>query len=97
MSWFKGRNITCKDGNASKTKLLKALNCIPSPIDPTDKPLQLPLQDVYKIDSSSTVPVGQVEETSVFKSGMMVTFVPATVTTQVKSAEMYHEVLSEQN
>lgn len=97
MSWFKGWKVTCKDGSASETKLLKAFNCIPSPIDPTGKPLQLPLQDVYKTDSSLTVPVGQVEETGVFKPGMMVTFVLATVTTQVKSAEMYHEVLSEQN
>lgn len=97
MPWFKGWKVTWKDGSVSETKLLEVLNSILPSIDPTDKPLQLPLQDVYKIDSSSTVPVGQVEETGVFKPGMMVTFVPVNVTTQVKSAEMYHEVLSEQN
>lgn len=69
MPWFKGWKVTCKNGSASESKLLEFLNCILPPIDPTDKPLQLPLQDVYKIDSSSTVLVGQVEETGVFKQG----------------------------
>ncbi|KAB0364670.1 hypothetical protein FD754_008826 [Muntiacus muntjak] len=41
--------ITRKDGNASGTTLLEALDCILPPTHPTDKPLRLPLQDVYKI------------------------------------------------
>lgn len=82
MPWFKGWKVTYKDGNAVETKPLEVLNCIPSPIGPTNKPLQLPLQDVHKIDSSSTVPVGQVEEMGVFKLGIMVTSVLANVTTQ---------------
>ncbi|KAM7320354.1 hypothetical protein ACRRTK_020797 [Alexandromys fortis] len=96
MPWFKGWKITCKNKSASETKLLEFLNCILPPTDPTDKPLQLPLQDVYKIDSSSTVPVGQVEKTGVFKPGTMVTFVLDNVTTKGKSPETYHEVLREQ-
>ena len=35
---------------------------------PTDKPLRLPLQDVYKIGGIGTVPVGRVE-TGVIKAG----------------------------
>lgn len=49
MPWFKGWKITRKDGSASGTTLLEALDCILPPTRPTDKPLRLPLQDVYKI------------------------------------------------
>ncbi len=49
MTWFKGWKINRKDGNASGTTLLEALDAIQPPTRPTDKPLRLPLQDVYKI------------------------------------------------
>ncbi|KAF3831592.1 hypothetical protein GH733_000404 [Mirounga leonina] len=49
MPWFKGWKVTRKNGNASGTTLLEALDCILPPTRPTDKPLCLPLQDVYKI------------------------------------------------
>ncbi|KAL4829923.1 hypothetical protein H8958_011436 [Nasalis larvatus] len=61
MPWFKGWKVTHKDGNASGTTLLEALDCILPPTRPTDKPLCLPLQDVYKIGGIGTVPVGRVE------------------------------------
>ncbi|XDA72446.1 hypothetical protein R6Z07M_002716 [Ovis aries] len=86
--------VTHKDGNASGTTLLEALDCILPPTRPTDKPLHLPLQDVYKIGGIGTVPVGRVE-TGVLKPGMVVTFAPVNVTTEVKSVEMHHEALSE--
>ncbi|KAK2112738.1 Elongation factor 1-alpha 1 [Saguinus oedipus] len=94
MPWFKGWKVTCKDGNASGTTLLEALDCILPPTRPTDKPLRLPLQDVYKIGGIGTVPVGRVE-TGVLKPGMVVTFAPVNVITEVKSVEMHHEALSE--
>ena len=47
------------------------------------KALRLPLQDVYKIGGIGTVPVGRVE-TGVIKPGMVVTFAPANVTTEVR-------------
>merc|ERR1712146_524916 len=68
--------------------LLDALDIKP-PSRPVDKPLRLPLQDVYKIGGIGTVPVGRVE-TGVLKPGMVVTFAPAQVTTEVKSVEMHH-------
>lgn len=49
MTWFKGWKISRKEGNASGTTLLEALDAIQPPTRPTDKPLRLPLQDVYKI------------------------------------------------
>ncbi|KAL6030390.1 hypothetical protein STEG23_024300 [Scotinomys teguina] len=73
---------------------LEALDCILPPIRPNDNPLQLPLQDVYKIGGIGTVPVGRVE-TGVLKPGMVVTVAPVNVTTEVKSVEMHHEALSE--
>ncbi|MBZ3891518.1 Elongation factor 1-alpha 1 [Sciurus carolinensis] len=49
MPWFKGWKVTRKDGSARGTTLLEALDCILPPTRPADKPLRLPLQDVYKI------------------------------------------------
>ena len=56
--------------------------------------LRLPLQDVYKIGGIGTVPVGRVE-TGILKPGMIVTFAPSQLTTEVKSVEMHHESLAE--
>jgi elongation factor 1-alpha len=74
--------------------LLEALDNIVPPNRPVDKPLRLPLQDVYKIGGIGTVPVGRVE-TGVLKAGMVVTFAPAQVTTEVKSVEMHHTVVAQ--
>jgi elongation factor 1-alpha len=94
MSWYKGWEITRKEGNAKGTTLLEALDAIIPPARPTDKPLRLPLQDVYKIGGIGTVPVGRVE-TGIIKPGMVITFAPNQLTTEVKSVEMHHEALSE--
>merc|ERR1711976_1029168 len=94
MSWFKGWKIERKEGDASGTTLLEALDAILPPPRPTDKPLRLTLQDVYKIGGIGTVPVGRVE-TGIIKPGMVVTFAPNNLTTEVKSVEMHHESLQE--
>merc|ERR1711937_139741 len=82
MPWYKGPFV------------LKALDAILPPTRPVEKPLRLPLQDVYKIGGIGTVPVGRVETGSI-KAGMVVTFAPSNVTTEVKSVEMHHETLDE--
>merc|ERR1711862_521520 len=89
MSWYKGWKVERKEGKANGTTLLEALDSIIPPTRPTDKPLRLPLQDVYKIGGIGTVPVGRVE------TGMVVTFAPNMLTTEVKSVEMHHESLPE--
>nr|XP_020733749.1 elongation factor 1-alpha, oocyte form-like [Odocoileus virginianus texanus] len=94
MPWFKGWRVERKEGNAAGVTLLEALDSILSPTRPVNKPLRLPLQDVYKIGGIGTVPVGRVE-TGFLKAGMMVTFAPSGLTTEVKSVEMHHEALSE--
>jgi elongation factor 1-alpha len=82
MPWYKGPT------------LLQALDALEPPSRPVDKPLRLPLQDVYKIGGIGTVPVGRVE-TGIMKPGDVVVFAPAGVTTEVKSIEMHHESLPE--
>jgi elongation factor 1-alpha len=82
MPWYKGPT------------LLEALDLLEAPVRPVEKPLRLPLQDVYKIGGIGTVPVGRVE-TGIMKPGDVVTFAPANVSTEVKSIEMHHEQLAE--
>ena len=98
MSWYKGWNTVKKQGKtevkASGKTLLEALDAVLPPERPTDKPLRLPLQDVYKIGGIGTVPVGRVE-TGILKPGTIVTFAPGGITTEVKSVEMHHESLPE--
>jgi elongation factor 1-alpha len=94
MPWYKGWEKETKAGKSTGKTLLEAIDAIEPPSRPTEKPLRLPLQDVYKIGGIGTVPVGRVE-TGVIKPGMVVTFAPAGVTTEVKSVEMHHEQLTE--
>merc|ERR1711874_55569 len=96
MPWYKGWNKEVKEGKFSGKTMFEALDSIIPPTRPVDKPLRLPLQDVYKIGGIGTVPVGRVE-TGLIKPGMVVTFAPVNVTTEVKSVEMHHESLPEAN
>lgn len=82
MPWYKGKT------------LVEALDLMEAPKRPTDRPLRLPLQDVYKIGGIGTVPVGRVE-TGVLKPGMVITFAPSGVTTECKSVEMHHQMLEQ--
>lgn len=95
MAWFKGWTVKKADKKEySGVTIMEALDNIDPPKRPTDKPLRLPLQDVYKIGGIGTVPVGRVE-TGIIKAGMIVTFAPVNLTTEVKSVEMHHQALEE--
>jgi len=94
MPWYKGWQIERKGTKFDGKTLLQALDVMEPPTRPTDKALRLPLQDVYKIGGIGTVPVGRVE-TGIIKPGMVVTFAPSNLTTEVKSVEMHHEALPE--
>ena len=79
ISGFNGDNMLEKSPNTPWYKgpvLMEALDALTPPKRPTDKPLRLPLQDVYKIGGIGTVPVGRVE-TGILKPGMNVTFAPS--------------------
>ena len=80
LGWYKG------------IPLIKALDTFKIPTKPTEKPLRLPIQDVYSITGIGTVPVGRVE-TGVMKPNMKVVFQPADKQGEIKSIEMHHEAL----
>jgi len=79
-AWYKGPT------------LYAVLDAIQPPKRPTDKPLRIPLQGVYKISGIGTVPTGRVE-TGVIKTGDHVTFAPGNVSTEVRSVQMHHKDL----
>nr|ABC60437.1 putative elongation factor 1 alpha [Hirudo medicinalis] len=94
MGWFKGWSVKRGDKTTSGTTMIEALDNVEPPKRPTDKPLRLPLQDVYKIGGIGTVPVGRVE-TGTLKADTVVTFAPVNLTTEVKSVEMHYQALEE--
>jgi len=97
ISGWNGDNMLEKSSNTpwyTGQCLIDTLDSIPVPKRPSDKPLRLPLQDVYKIGGIGTVPVGRVE-TGILKPGMVVVFAPSTVQAEVKSIEMHHEQVQE--
>jgi elongation factor 1-alpha len=75
--WYKG------------TTVFDALNDFTPPPKPLNKPLRVPIQDVYTITGVGTVPVGRVE-TGVVKDGDKVIFNPSGKLGEVKSIETHH-------
>ncbi len=69
--------------------LIEALDALDVPQKPTNKPLRVPVQDVYTITGIGTVPVGRVE-TGTLKPGDSIVFMPSNKTAEVKSIEMHH-------
>jgi len=82
MDWYKGPTV------------IEALDKFQVPEQPVDKPLRLPVQDVYSITGVGTVPVGRVE-TGVMKTGDKIVFMPSKASGEVKSIEMHHEQIAE--
>ena len=94
-SALEGINVSSKSDKLSwytGPTLLEALDLFQVPKKPTDKPLRLPVQDVYSISGFGTVPVGKVE-TGVMKPGDSIIIMPSGVKTEVKSIEMHHQQL----
>jgi elongation factor 1-alpha len=77
MPWYKGPT------------LYEALDTFTVPPKPTDKPLRIPVQDVYSITGVGTVPVGRVE-TGILKEGDKLIFNPSGVIGECKSIETHH-------
>ncbi len=72
--------------------MMEAFDLLELPAKPTNKPLRVPVQDVYTITGIGTVPVGRVE-TGVLKPGMSIVFMPSNKTAEVKSIEMHHTAI----
>ncbi len=97
ISGYKGDNILKPSPNLkwyNGPTLIQALDSLKVPEKPTNKPLRLPVQDVYSITGIGTVPVGRIE-TGILKVGDKVVFQPADKQGEVKSIEMHHENMSQ--
>ena len=77
MPWYKGPT------------LVEVLDSFTLPPKPIDKPLRIPIQDVYSITGVGTVPVGRVE-TGVLKEGDKIVFMPGNIVGECKSIETHH-------
>ncbi|RLG09420.1 MAG: translation elongation factor EF-1 subunit alpha [Thaumarchaeota archaeon] len=96
-SAYKGDNVVKKSENMSwytGPTVLEALDEITPPERPIDKPLRIPVQDVFSITGVGTVPVGRVE-TGVMKVNDTVLIMPTGLKAEVKSIEMHHQPLQE--
>lgn len=94
--WF-GDNLLEKSTNIPWYKgptLVEALDNIKEPSKPIDKPLRLPIQEVYSISGVGTVPVGRIE-TGKLRVGDKVVFMPPGKVGDIRSIEMHHEKLDE--
>ncbi len=92
VSAWKGDNLVKKSQNMPWYKgltLAEALDTFTPPEKPINKPLRIPIQDVYSITGVGTVPVGRVE-TGIIKSNQKVIVMPASVSGEVKSIETHH-------
>ncbi|MEM3124401.1 MAG: translation elongation factor EF-1 subunit alpha [Candidatus Nitrosocaldus sp.] len=74
--------------------LLQALDEFVEPEKPVNKPLRLPIQDVYSITGVGTVPVGRVE-TGRVKVGDKVIVMPEGAVGEVRSIETHHTPMQE--
>jgi len=79
ISWYKGGTLVeSMDATIKQPEL------------PIDKPLRIPIQDVYTITGVGTVPVGRVE-TGILKAGDTLIFEPSGAKGEVKTIEMFHK------
>ncbi len=92
VSAWKGDNLVKKSDNMAWYKgstLAEALDSFTPPEKPINKPLRIPVQDVYTITGVGTVPVGRVE-TGKMKTNEKVIVMPSGVPGEIKSIETHH-------
>ncbi len=97
-SGYKGDNVVKKSEHMPWYKGPTLIEALDSSIAPppklTDKPLRMPVQDVYSITGVGAVPVGRVEA-GTMKPGDKVVFMPSGATAEVKSIEMHHKQIAQ--
>lgn len=98
-SGWTGDNLAEKSKNMpwyTGPTLVEALDAFEVPAKPVDKPLRIPVQDVYTITGVGTVPVGRVE-TGILKTGDQVIIMPKGVAGEVRTIETHHVVIPQAN
>ena len=97
VSAYNGDNVVKKSDKMTwytGLTLLEAFDSLVEPKKMTDKPLRLPIQEVYTIQGQGTVPVGRVES-GILKPNTNVVIMPENLTGEVKSIEMHHQNLAQ--
>ncbi len=97
LSGWKGDNLAKKSENMKwydGPTLLEALDEFTEPEKPINKPLRIPIQDVYSITGAGTVPVGRIE-TGKMKPNDKIIVMPDGVVGEVKSIETHHTQMPE--
>jgi len=95
VSAYNGDNLLERGPNLPWWKgptLLQAIDQLPLPKKPLDKPLRIPIQDVYKIKGAGVIPVGRVE-TGEIRVGQKLIVQPSAFVQECKSIEMHHEAM----
>jgi len=96
-SGWKGDNLAKKSENMKwydGPTLLEALDTFAEPEKPVNKPLRIPIQDVYSITGVGVVPVGRVE-TGKMKPNDKIIVMPEGVVGEIKSIETHHTQIPE--
>lgn len=97
LSAWMGDNLATKSTNmpwyTGKT-LLETLDAIDPPALPTDKPLRLPIEDVYNIKGIGLVPVGRVEA-GIMRPNDKVVVMPSNKPAEIKTIESHHTQMPE--
>jgi len=97
ISGWTGENLAKPSTNMPWYKgpiLFQALDEFTEPPKPIEKPLRVPIQDVYTITGVGTVPVGRVE-TGKMKVGDPVMIMPEGLPAEIKSIETHHTPMQE--
>jgi len=97
MSAYHGENVTKaseKMGWYDGPTVLQVLEELKESEKPVDKPLRIPIQDVYSVTGVGTVPIGRIE-TGQLKVGDKLVFEPSGASGMVKTIEMHHESLKQ--
>jgi len=95
---FAGDNLTEPSKNLSGwyngPTLIDAIDSLETPKRPIDKPLRLPVQDVFTIPGIGIVVTGRVES-GVLKPGMTIKVAPSNSSGDIRSVEMHHNSVSD--
>ncbi len=97
VSALRGDNIMTRSPNTpwyNGPTLIEALDMLQPPPRPIDKPLRMPIQDVFTVTGVGTVVVGRVE-TGVLKVGDKVIIMPPAKVGDVRSIETHHLKINE--
>ncbi len=95
ISAWKGDNLIERSPNMpwyNGPTLVEALDSLKPPAKPVDKPLRIPIQNVYTIPGAGTVPVGRVE-TGVLRVGDKIVVMPPGKVGEVRSIQMHYQDL----